>query len=199
MKMKQILALLLAMVMVFSMVACNSTPDETTSGADSDVTTTENATTETTTEIPVETVLATQAVVEEIQEIKEGISRYRLLLEPCRSGHHQPLRIGGQSQLSGFLDTVRHRKVVSKVTHAIASESVLHGSGLIPPDTDEFIDLRSHTRSHLDFVASYLVDIFTGSQQVAWLYYPVGTLIADEVIPLHLISDAIHFFYCFVG
>ena len=70
MKMKQILALLLVMVMVFSMVACNSTPDETTSGADSDVTTTENATTETTTEIPVETVLATQAVVDEKQEIK---------------------------------------------------------------------------------------------------------------------------------
>ncbi|MBQ9747488.1 MAG: hypothetical protein IJV98_01770 [Clostridia bacterium] len=80
MKIKQLLALLLAVTMLLGMVACGDTDTPaTTTEPDSGVTTTEGGSVETTTGVQVETVLATQAVVKEeitlpLDEIVNAIS-----------------------------------------------------------------------------------------------------------------------------
>ncbi len=80
MKMKQILALLLSVVMILSVVSCGETTTDSTTDSAVEGTTTENATTETTTEATtLETVLATQIVTNEeivipLDEIVKAIS-----------------------------------------------------------------------------------------------------------------------------
>lgn len=96
MKMKQILALLLAVFMMFSVVACNSNPDESTTDGSANATTTENATpAETTTAQIIETILATQKVGEEkiVLPLDEIVNAIDIAAEPVTETKEIPLII----------------------------------------------------------------------------------------------------------
>lgn len=94
MKMKQILALLLAVFMMFSVVACNKTPAESTTDGSTNVTTTENSTpAETTTVLDIETVLATQIVEEEkiVLPLEEVANAVKITADPVTETKEIPL------------------------------------------------------------------------------------------------------------
>ena len=94
MKMKQILALLLAVFMMFSVVACNKTPAESTTDGSTNVTTTENSTpAETTTVLDIETVLATQIVEEEkiVLPLEEVANAVKITADPVTETQEIPL------------------------------------------------------------------------------------------------------------
>ncbi len=94
MKMKQILALLLAVFMMFSVVACNSNPDESTTDGSANATTTENATpAETTTAQIIETILATQKMEEEkiVLPLDEIVNAIDIAAEPVTETKEIPL------------------------------------------------------------------------------------------------------------
>lgn len=96
MKMKQILALLLAVFMMFSVVACNSNPDESTTDGSANATTTENATpAETTTAQIIETILATQKMEEEkiVLPLDEIVNAIDIAAEPVTETKEIPLII----------------------------------------------------------------------------------------------------------
>ena len=96
MKMKQILALLLAVFMMFSVVACNSNPDESTTDGSANATTTENSTpAETTTAQIIETILATQKVEEEkiVLPLDEIVNAIDIAAEPVTEIKEIPLII----------------------------------------------------------------------------------------------------------
>lgn len=96
MKMKQILALLLAVFMMFSVVACNSNPDESTTDGSANATTTENSTpAETTTAQIIETILATQKVGEEkiVLPLDEIVNAIDIAAEPVTETKEIPLII----------------------------------------------------------------------------------------------------------
>ncbi len=96
MKMKQILALLLAVFMMFSVVACNSNPDESTTDGSANATTTENSTpAETTTAQIIETILATQKVEEEkiVLPLDEIVNAIDIAAEPVTETKEIPLII----------------------------------------------------------------------------------------------------------
>ena len=96
MKMKQILALLLAGFMMFSVVACNSNPDESTTDGSANATTTENSTpAETTTAQIIETILATQKVEEEkiVLPLDEIVNAIDIAAEPVTEIKEIPLII----------------------------------------------------------------------------------------------------------
>lgn len=94
MKMKQILALLLAVFMMFSVVACNSNPDESTTDGSANATTTENSTpAETTTAQIIETILATQKMEEEkiVLPLDEIVNAIDIAAEPVTETKEIPL------------------------------------------------------------------------------------------------------------
>ena len=94
MKMKQILALLLAVFMMFSVVACNSNPDESTTDGAANATTTENSTpAETTTAQIIETILATQKAEEEkiVLPLDEIVNAIDIAAEPVTETKEIPL------------------------------------------------------------------------------------------------------------
>ena len=96
MKMKQILALLLAVFMMFSVVACNSNPDESTTDGSANATTTENSTpAETTTAQIIETILATQKMEEEkiVLPLDEIVNAIDIAAEPVTEIKEIPLII----------------------------------------------------------------------------------------------------------
>lgn len=96
MKMKQILSLLLAVFMMLSLAACTQTPAESTTdnvNTTENSTTAENTTAETTTAEPVETVLATQEVLDNkiVLPLEEVANAVKIAATPVTETKEIPL------------------------------------------------------------------------------------------------------------